>query len=380
MDDPSRIGMDETRTMNLTYPVDAAILRFDFFSILEGEAIMKAIGYCKSLPVTDADALIDVEVDRPTATGRDLLVRVQAVSVNPVDTKLRRNAAPADGELRILGFDAAGIVEAVGPDVTLFRPGDAVFYAGSIDRPGTNAEFHLVDERIVGAKPASLSVAEAAALPLTSITAWEMLFHRLGLSRDGDEGNGGEGKSLLIVGGAGGVGSIAIQLARRLSRVRVLATASRRETADWVRELGAHDVIDHSRPMAEQVKALGLAGVDYVFSTNATDRHFQDLVELVAPQGRIGLIDDPEPIDVRLLKRKSVSLHWELMFTRPLFQTDDMIAQHDLLTEVSRLVDAGTLRTTLTETLGRIDAATLRKAHALIESGKARGKLVLEGF
>lgn len=380
MDDPSRIGMDETRTMNLTYPVDAAILRFDFFSILEGEAIMKAIGYRKSLPVTDADALIDVEVDRPTATGRDLLVRVQAVSVNPVDTKLRRNAAPADGELRILGFDAAGIVEAVGPDVTLFRPGDAVFYAGSIDRPGTNAEFHLVDERIVGAKPASLSVAEAAALPLTSITAWEMLFHRLGLSRDGDEGNGGEGKSLLIVGGAGGVGSIAIQLARRLSRVRVLATASRRETADWVRELGAHDVIDHSRPMAEQVKALGLAGVDYVFSTNATDRHFQDLVELVAPQGRIGLIDDPEPIDVRLLKRKSVSLHWELMFTRPLFQTDDMIAQHDLLTEVSRLVDAGTLRTTLTETLGRIDAATLRKAHALIESGKARGKLVLEGF
>ncbi|CAO3448247.1 zinc-binding alcohol dehydrogenase family protein [Azospirillum largimobile] len=336
---------------------------------------MKAIGYRKSLPVTDADALIDVEIDRPTPTGRDLLVRVEAVSVNPVDTKLRRNAAPADGDLRILGFDAAGIVEAVGPDVTLFRPGDAVFYAGSIDRPGTNAEFHLVDERIVGARPASLSVAEAAALPLTAITAWEMLFHRLGLQRDG-----GESKSLLIVGGAGGVGSIAIQLARRLSKVRVLATASRHETADWVRELGAHDVIDHSRPMAEQVKALGLAGVDYIFSTNATDRHFQDLVELVAPQGRIGLIDDPEPIDVRLLKRKSVSLHWELMFTRPLFQTDDMIAQHELLTEVSRLVDAGTLRTTLTETLGRIDAATLRKAHALIESGKARGKVVLEGF
>ncbi len=361
--------------MNLTYPVDAAILRFDFFSILEGEAIMKAIGYRKSLPVTDADALIDVEIDRPTPTGRDLLVRVEAVSVNPVDTKLRRNAAPADGDLRILGFDAAGVVEAIGPDVTLFRPGDAVFYAGAIDRPGTNAEFHLVDERIVGARPASLSIAEAAALPLTAITAWEMLFHRLGLQRDG-----GEGKSLLIVGGAGGVGSIAIQLARRLTKVRVLATASRQETADWVRELGAHDVIDHSRSMAEQVKALGLSGVEYIFSTTATDRHFQDLVELVAPQGHIGLIDDPEPIDVRLLKRKSVSLHWELMFTRPLFQTDDMIAQHELLNEVSRLVDAGTLRTTLTETLGRIDAATLRKAHALIESGKARGKVVLEGF
>ncbi|WP_455182903.1 zinc-binding alcohol dehydrogenase family protein [Azospirillum palustre] len=341
---------------------------------------MKAVGFRKSLPIADAGALIDVEIDRPAPTGRDLLVRVEAVSVNPVDTKVRRNALPTEGDLRILGFDAAGIVEAVGPDVTLFRPGDAVFYAGSIDRPGTNSEYHLVDERIVGARPASLSVAEAAALPLTAITAWEMLFHRLGLPRDGDGNNAGEGKSLLIVGGAGGVGSIAIQLARRLSKVRVLATASRPETADWVRELGAHDVIDHSRPMAEEVKALGLAGVDYVFSTNATDRHFQDLVELVAPQGHIGLIDDPEPIDVRLLKRKSVSLHWELMFTRPLFQTDDMIAQHELLTEVSRLVDAGTLRTTLTETLGRIDAATLRKAHALIESGKARGKVVLEGF
>ncbi len=341
---------------------------------------MKAIGYRKSLPIADIDSLVDVEIDRPVPVGRDLLVRVEAVSINPVDTKLRRNAAPADGALRVLGFDAAGVVEAVGPDATLFRPGDAVFYAGSIDRPGTNAEFHLVDERIVGARPASLSVAEAAALPLTAITAWEMLFHRLALPRDASDRKGGEGRSLLIVGGAGGVGSIAIQLARRLTGVRVLATASRPETADWVRELGAHDVIDHSRPMADQVKALGVAGVDYVFSTTATDRHFLDLVELVAPQGRIGLIDDPEPIDIRLLKRKSVSLHWELMFTRPLYQTADMIAQHELLNEVSRLVDAGTLRTTLTETLGRIDAATLRKAHALIESGKARGKVVLEGF
>lgn len=341
---------------------------------------MKAIGYRKSLPIADIDSLVDVEIDRPVPVGRDLLVRVEAVSVNPVDTKLRRNAAPADGALRVLGFDAAGVVEAVGPDATLFRPGDAVFYAGSIDRPGTNAEFHLVDERIVGARPASLSVAGAAALPLTAITAWEMLFHRLGLPRDTGDRKGGEGRSLLIVGGAGGVGSIAIQLARRLTGVRVLATASRPETADWVRGLGAHDVIDHSRPMADQVKALGLAGVDYVFSTTATDRHFLDLVELVAPQGHIGLIDDPEPIDIRLLKRKSVSLHWELMFTRPLYQTADMIAQHELLNEVSRLVDAGTLRTTLTETLGRIDAATLRKAHALIESGKARGKIVLEGF
>ncbi|MGF7172311.1 zinc-binding alcohol dehydrogenase family protein [Azospirillum doebereinerae] len=336
---------------------------------------MKAIGYRKPLPVAEPEALIDTVLDTPVPTGRDLLVRVQAVSVNPVDTKLRGNVAPAEGALRVLGFDAAGIVEAAGPDATLFRPGDAVFYAGSIDRPGTNSEFHLVDERIVGPKPANLSIAEAAALPLTAITAWEMLFDRLQLTRGGEDG-----RSLLIVGGAGGVGSMAIQLARKLTKIRVIATASRPETAAWVRELGAHDVIDHHGSIADQIRALGLSGVEAIFSTNATDRHFPALVDIVAPQGRIGLIDDPAPIDVRLLKRKSVSLHWELMFTRPLFQTADLQAQHDLLAEVSRLVEDGTLRTTLTETLGRIDAATLRRAHALIESGQARGKIVLEGF
>jgi len=336
---------------------------------------MKAIGYHKPLPIAESGSLIDAVLDTPAPTGHDLLVRVEAVSVNPVDIKLRGGVAPAEGALRVLGFDAAGTVEAVGPDATLFRPGDAVFYAGAIDRPGTNSEFHLVDERIVGPKPRSLSVAEAAALPLTAITAWEMLFDRLQLTRGGEEG-----RSLLIVGGAGGVGSMAIQLARRLTNVRVLATASRPETAAWVRDLGAHDVIDHSGDIAGQIRALGLNGVEFIFSTNATDRHFPALVDIVAPQGRIGLIDDPAPIDVRLLKRKSVSLHWELMFTRSLFQTADLAQQHALLAEVSRLVDDGTLRTTLTETLGRIDAATLRRAHALIETGKARGKIVLAGF
>ncbi len=336
---------------------------------------MKAIGYRSPQPIAQPNSLIDVTLDTPTPTGRDLLVRVGAVSVNPVDVKLRGGVAPAEGALRVLGFDAAGTVEAVGPDVTLFQPGDAVFYAGAIDRPGTNSEFHLVDERIVGPKPKSLSVAEAAALPLTAITAWEMLFDRLGLTRGGEEG-----RALLIVGGAGGVGSMAIQLARRLTKVRVIATASRPETAAWVRELGAHDVIDHTGDLPAQTRALGLSGVEFVFSTNATDRHFPGLADLVAPQGRIGLIDDPGPIDVRLLKRKSVSLHWELMFTRSLFQTADIAAQHALLAEVSRLVDDGTLRTTLTETLGRIDAATLRRAHALIETGQARGKIVLAGF
>ncbi|SMH56837.1 zinc-binding alcohol dehydrogenase family protein [Azospirillum agricola] len=336
---------------------------------------MKAIGYHRPLPIAEADSLIDTVIDTPTPTGRDLLVRVEAVSVNPVDVKLRGGVAPADGALRVLGFDAAGTIEAVGPEVTGFRPGDTVFYAGAIDRPGTNSEFHLVDERIVGPKPKSLGFAEAAALPLTAITAWEMLFDRLGLVRGGEAG-----RSLLIVGGAGGVGSMAIQLARKLTGIRVIATASRPETAAWVRGLGAHDVIDHNGSMPEQIRALGLSGVEAVFSTNATDRHFPALVEIVAPQGRIGLIDDPAPIDVRLLKRKSVSLHWELMFTRSLFQTADIAEQRALLAEVSRLVDDGTLRTTLTETLGRIDAATLRRAHALIESGTARGKIVLAGF
>ncbi|AWK86274.1 zinc-binding alcohol dehydrogenase family protein [Azospirillum thermophilum] len=340
---------------------------------------MKAVAYSKPLPADDPASLQDITLDRPVATGHDLLVRVEAVSVNPVDTKLRRNATPPEGSPRVLGFDAAGVVEAVGPDVTLFRPGDAVFYAGSIDRPGTNAEYHLVDERIVGRKPASLDFAEAAALPLTSITAWEMLFDRLGIARTGAAG-GEEGKSLLVVGGAGGVGSMAVQLARRLTGLTVIATASRPETEAWVRELGAHHVVNHHGSIPDQVRALGIEGVDYIFSTTATDRHFAGLAEIVAPQGHIGLIDDPEPIDVRLLKRKSVALHWELMFTRPVFRTADMIAQHRLLTEVSALVDDGTLRTTLTGTLGRIDAATLRRAHALIESGTARGKLVLAGF
>ncbi len=338
---------------------------------------MKAIGYRASLPIDNPDSLIDVTLDTPVPTGRDLLVRIDAVSVNPVDVKLRANAAPADGALRVLGFDAAGTVEAVGPDVTLFRPGDAVFYAGAVDRPGANSEHHVVDERIVGPKPKSLTAAEAAALPLTAITAWEMLFDRLGLSRGA---TAEAGRSLLIVGGAGGVGSIAVQLARRLTGIRVIATASRPETADWAREMGAHDVIDHSGSIPDQIRALGLSGVDCVFVTTGTDQHFTALAEIVAPQGRIGLIDDPGLIDVRLLKRKSVSLHWEMMFARSLFQTADMAAQHALLAEVSRLVDDGTLRTTLTETLGRIDAATLRRAHALIETGKARGKIVLEGF
>jgi len=337
---------------------------------------MRAVGYRKSLPIEDAQSLLDLEIDKPAPQGRDLLVQVKAVSVNPVDYKVRKRAEPKEGEpAKILGYDATGVVAATGPDVTLFKPGDEVWYAGSIIRPGTNSEFHLVDERIVGGKPKSLGFAAAAALPLTSITAWEMLFDRFAVAR-----NGGEGKSLLIVGGAGGVGSIATQLARTLTKLTVIATASRPETQAWCRELGAHHVIDHSRPMAEQLKAKGHRFVDYIFGVTHSDQHFDTIADVIAPQGKFGLIDDPKSLDVAKLKGKSASLHWEAMFTRSTFQTADMEAQHRLLDAVADLVDSGTIRTTVQENLGRINAANLRRAHAMIESGRTRGKIVLEGF
>lgn len=337
---------------------------------------MKAVGFSRPLAITEADALQDITLPKPAAKGRDLLVKIAAISVNPVDTKVRGSATPPAGEHRVLGFDAVGVVEAVGPDASLFQPGDAVYYAGSIARPGSNAEFHLVDERIVGRKPASLSNSEAAALPLTAITAWEALFDRLDIRRKVP----GAAHALVIIGGAGGVGSIAIQLAKALSDVTVIATASRPETVAWVKALGADHVIDHTRPLNEEIAKLGIGAPAFVFSTNQTDRHFDGIVEAIAPQGRFALIDDPAPIDMRKLKRKSVSLHWELMFTRSLFETPDMIEQHKLLNEVVRLVDAGHIKSTVAEHFGIINAANLRRAHALLESGKARGKIVLEGF
>ncbi|OYD83394.1 zinc-binding alcohol dehydrogenase family protein [Azospirillum brasilense] len=337
---------------------------------------MRAVAFTQSLPIDAPDALIDVERPRPEPQGRDLLVEIKAVSVNPVDTKVRRNMPPAPGAMKVLGWDAAGTVVAAGPRATLFKPGDAVFYAGAIDRDGTNAEFHLVDERIVGPKPASLDFAQAAALPLTSITAWEAMFDRLDVRRPVP----GAANAILIVGGAGGVGSIAIQLARQLTDLTVIATASREETQAWCRDLGAHHVIDHRKPLAAQVEALGIGAPAFVFSTNDTGAHLPEIAALIAPQGRVALIDDPAGLDVMVLKRKSVSLHWEFMFTRPVFGTADIAAQHALLSELSRLVDAGTVRTTLAETFGTINAANLTRAHALLESGRAKGKIVLAGF
>lgn len=337
---------------------------------------MRAIGYKTPGPIDAETSLTDIDLPRPVPQGRDLLVEVKAVSLNPVDTKVRKRAGAEGDGWKVLGFDASGVVAEIGPDVRDFKPGDTVFYAGTINRPGTNSEFHLVDERIVGPKPETLNDAEAAALPLTAITAWETLFDRIEVRRPVP----GAANAILIIGGAGGVSSVAIQLARQLTDLTVIATASRPETREWVGNLGAHHVIDHSKPMAPQVEALGLGKPGFVFLTNGTDQHQADVADLIAPQGRVGLIDDPQAFNANLFKGKAVSLHWESMFTRSVYETPDMNEQGKLLAEIARLVDAGRIRTTATEHLAPINAANLRKAHALIESGKARGKLVLEGF
>lgn len=339
---------------------------------------MKAIAYQKALPISDPQSLQDVELPAPQPGPRDLLVDVRAIAVNPVDTKVRAGVSAEPGQWKVLGWDAVGTVSAIGSQVTLFKPGDRVWYAGAINRAGANAEQHVVDERIAAHAPSSLADADAAALPLTAITAWEMLFHRLDVAR----GAASKGQSLLIIGAAGGVGSIMTQLARELTGLTVIGTASRPETARWVQELGAHHVLDHAKPLAEEFKRANLPAPQFVVSLTQTDQHFAQICELIAPQGKFGLIDDPAAgsIDVGKLKRKSVSLHWELMFTRSLFETPDMMEQHRLLTDVAQLVDAGKLRSTKGEHFGAIHAGNLRRAHALLESGKAKGKIVLEGF
>ncbi|AYN15884.1 zinc-binding alcohol dehydrogenase family protein [Pseudomonas monteilii] len=335
---------------------------------------MKAVVYTQpGLPIHAPQSLYDAELPTPKPGARDLLVEVRAIAVNPVDTKIR--ASRGGDQPQVLGWDAVGVVREVGPEVTLFRPGDEVFYAGAIDRPGSYSELHVVDERIVGHKPRSLDNASAAALPLTSITAWELLFDRLGV-----EENGGEGQRLLVVGAGGGVGSILVQLASKLTRLTVIGTASRPETQAWVKALGAHHVIDHTESLPLQLEALKLGPVDYVISLTHTDTYLPQLVEVLRPQGKLALIDDPAQLDVMPLKRKSLSLHWELMFTRSLYKTEDMIKQHQLLDRVAQLVDSGVLKTTLGEHYGTINAEHLKRAHAMIESGKARGKIVLEGF
>jgi len=335
----------------------------------------KAVALTRYLPITEPDAFIDTDLPVAAPTGHDLLVEVKAISVNPVDTKVRAPKDKIEDRPRVLGWDASGIVSAVGPDVTLFKPGDAVFYAGDITRPGTNQQYQLVDERIVGRKPTTLSHAEAAALPLTTITAYEAMFDRLGIDREGADA----GQSILMIGGAGGVGSIAIQLAK-CAGLTVIASASRPETIGWVKELGADHTVNHREDMVAQTRALGFQNVDHIAIFNDM-RHWEASVELIRPQGGIVTIDDTDlPMPMDGMKMKAASLHWEFMFARAMHQTPDMIEQHNLLSFVADEIDAGHIRTTVSETLTPINAANMRKAHAAIEAGTAKGKIVLEGF
>ncbi|GGJ61489.1 zinc-binding alcohol dehydrogenase family protein [Deinococcus aquiradiocola] len=340
-------------------------------------ALMKATGFTRHLPVTDPASLQDLTLPAPTPGPRDLIVRVHAVSVNPVDTKVRAPKAQdvTHDPPKVLGWDASGIVEAVGADVTLYRPGDEVYYAGDYTRPGSNAELQAVDERIVGRKPRTLTHAQAAAFPLTTITAWEGLFDRLHIDPDGRHA----GRSVLIIGGAGGVGSIAIQLARHAG-LQVIATASRPESAAWATQLGAHHVIDHTGDMPAQLRALGIQGVHYVYSTYFTEQHWQAIVDVLLPQGGVVAIDSARDVDLALLKQKSATFAWEFMFTRSMFQTDDMAEQGRLLNRVADLIDAGTLRDLVARTLTPINAANLREAHRDLETRSVIGKVVLEGW
>lgn len=336
---------------------------------------MKAVAYQHAGAIASTDSLVSIEIESPVTRGHDLLVRVQAISVNPVDTKIRKNVSPESGQWKILGWDAVGIVEAVGEKVSLFKIGDEVWYAGALNRQGSNSELQLVDERIVGHKPKSLNMIEAAALPLTAITAWEMLFDRLQVPHTAPENT-----TILVIGAAGGVGSITIQLLKQLTNLTVIGTASRTETRSWVEQLGADYVLDHRQPLADQIKQLNLTAPKYVFSTTQTDQHLADIAELIAPQGHFGLIDDPEQLDIKLFKSKSVSAHWEFMFTRSMYQTEDMIKQSELLNQVSQLVDDGRIKTTVSQVLSPINAENLITAHQQIESGSTKGKIVLHGF
>jgi zinc-binding alcohol dehydrogenase family protein len=338
---------------------------------------VKAVGLYRNLPIGDPESLVDLTVPKPAPSERELLVEVKAISVNPVDYKVRARPDPNAALPRILGWDAAGVVREVGPGVRLFKPGDEVYYAGSIHKPGANSEFHVVDERIVGRKPRKLGFAAAAAMPLTTLTAWEGLFDRLGISSSG----GDSGKTVLLIGAAGGVGSIAIQLAKKLAGLRVVATASRPESSRWVKELGADAVIDHTGDLAAQMKASGVAEADYIFCLTDATPYFPRFAPVVRPQGKLCLIVSmSEPVQLTPLMQKNVSIHWEFMFTRSLFQTPDMQRQHEILEAAAALIDSGTLRTTLAESLGSINAANLRRAHELLERGRTIGKLVLEGF
>lgn len=337
---------------------------------------MKAVGFRMPLPIEEDSSLLDIEVPRPVAGPGELLVQVKAISVNPIDTKMRIRTTPAEGIVRILGWDAAGVVTETGEGVSRFSRGDEVFYAGTLNMPGTNAEYHLVDERLVGKKPPTLTFEEAAALPLTSITAWESLFERLRIHAPVSGG----ASAVVVIGGAGGVGSVAIQLIRAYTDLKVIATASRPETREWCKTMGAHYVVDHSIPLTPQLNEMGVFNPSFVFSITQTHRHLKDIATFIAPQGRMALIDDPVELDISPLKQKSVSIHWESMFTRSVFDTPDIAEQGGILSQVAELIDSGKLQTTMKHHFGPLSAENLKKAHAILESGRSIGKIVLSGY
>ncbi|MEZ8141080.1 NADPH:quinone reductase [Enterovibrio norvegicus FF-33] len=341
---------------------------------------MKAIGYLNSLPITDTESLLDIELPQPIATGHDLLVKIKAIAVNPVDYKIRQNMASENGEYKVIGWDAVGEVIATGDEVSKFQAGDIVYYAGALGRQGSNAEYQLVDERIVGHKPKSLSDSEAAALPLTTITAYELLFDHLALAQQDPESKEKSGDVLLVVGAAGGVGSILVQLAKQLTGATIIATASRESSQAWVTKLGADHVVDHTKPLQTQIDALDVGQVTHVASLNCTEDYFDTYTELLAPFGKIALIDDPKTMNIHKIKPKSLSLHWEFMFARSMFEAKDMDKQGQLLNRVAELVDLGHIQTTAGKHLGKINAGNLRQAHEELESGRSIGKIVLEGF
>ena len=341
---------------------------------------MKAIGYTKSLPITNPESLVDIELPQPIATGHDILVKVKAIAVNPVDYKIRQKVSPTDGNYKVLGWDAVGEVIAIGDAVKQFKSGDMVYYAGDLNRQGSNAEYQLVDERLVGTKPQSLSEAEAAALPLTAITAWELLFEHLSIHQQEPNSKEKSDEVILVIGAAGGVGSILIQLATAISGATIIATASRESSQAWVKKLGAHHVVDHSKALEPQVKALNIGQVTHVAGLSNSDAYMDSNVELLAPFGKIALIDDPKSLDVNKLKLKSLSLHWEFMFTRSMYKTADMNKQSILLNRVADLIDQGHIQTTIGKNLGTINADNLKTAHKELESGRSIGKIVLEGF
>ncbi|MCW8880064.1 MAG: zinc-binding alcohol dehydrogenase family protein [Kangiellaceae bacterium] len=345
---------------------------------------MKAVGFERSLPISNASSLIDIQLPQPVAKGRDLLIKVDAVAVNPVDYKVRQLMPPAEGEQKILGWDAVGEVIAVGDQVSLFAPGDKVYYAGDLTRPGSNAEYQLVDERIAGAKPKSLSNAEAAALPLTAITAYELLFEHLAIKPQSPDSKEKSNEVILVIGAAGGVGSILVQLVKSITGATVIGTASREASQQWVKNLGADHVVDHTKPLKPQIDSLieneGVTQVTHIASLNSTESYFETYIDLLVPFGKIAMIDDPESLDVMKMKPKSISLHIEFMYARSMFNAADMIEQHQLLNRVSDLIDRGFIKTTIGKNLGVINAQNLRTAHEELESGKAIGKIVLENF